>query len=156
MGLQNGLIQRLDPSVIGWILHEQSKRLLVQTKVRLGTLFNLNAQMDSACLQHSPSLREHTMAHEKNHDYHILPPSIWPFVGAVSAFIMLVGAILWMHDSGPWIFMIGFVGVLYVMYAWWSDVIVESHSGDHTPVVSIGLRYGFILFIISEVMFFVA
>mgnify|MGYP000132558666 FL=1 len=57
---------------------------------------------------------------------------------------------------GPWVFAIGLVGVLYVMYAWWSDVVTESHSGDHTPVVVIGLRYGFILFIMSEVMFFAA
>ena len=33
------------------------------------------------------------MAHAKNHDYHILPPSIWPFAGAVSAFVMLYGAV---------------------------------------------------------------
>ncbi|PVH28983.1 cytochrome c oxidase subunit 3 [Pararhodobacter oceanensis] len=96
------------------------------------------------------------MAHEKNHDYHILPPSVWPFVGGVSAFVMMVGAIMWMHESGPWIFFMGLIGVFYVMYAWWSDVVVESHSGDHTPVVSIGLRYGYILFIVSEVMFFSA
>ena len=32
----------------------------------------------------------------------------------------------------------------------------EANQGDHTPVVSIGLRYGMIMFIASEVMFFVA
>jgi cytochrome c oxidase subunit 3 len=96
------------------------------------------------------------MAHAKNHDYHILNPSIWPFLGAVSAFVMLFGAVLWMHDMGPWMFLIGLVGVLYVMFAWWSEVIEESQQGDHTPVVRIGLRYGFILFIMSEVMFFAA
>ena len=100
------------------------------------------------------------MAHAKNHDYHILPPSVWPFVGAVSAFVMLFGAVLWMSpNSGmqqPWVFIIGFVGVLFVMYAWWSDVVRESKVGDHTPVVQIGLRYGVILFITSEVMFFLA
>ena len=37
------------------------------------------------------------MAHAKNHDYHILPPSIWPFIGAISAFLMLYGAVGWMH-----------------------------------------------------------
>ena len=42
------------------------------------------------------------------------------------------------------------------MFCWWSDVIKESKAGDHTPVVSIGLRYGMIMFIASEVMFFVA
>ena len=96
------------------------------------------------------------MAHEKNHDYHILPPSPWPLLGAVSAFIMFFGAVLWMNDSGPWMTLIGFAGVLYTMYAWWAEVVVEGNTGDHTPVVKIGLRYGVILFITSEVMFFVA
>ena len=96
------------------------------------------------------------MAHAKNHDYHILPPSIWPFIGAVSAFVMLFGAVLWMHNSGPWMGLIGLVGVLYTMYAWWAEVVHEGNTGDHTPVVRLGLRWGFILFIMSEVMFFSA
>ncbi|MDU8942925.1 cytochrome c oxidase subunit 3 [Ovoidimarina sediminis] len=96
------------------------------------------------------------MAHEKNHDYHILNASIWPFVGAVSGFTMLFGAVMWIHGNGPWMFLIGLAGVLYTMFAWWSDVVKESRIGDHTPVVRLGLRYGFILFIMSEVMFFAA
>ena len=110
------------------------------------------------------------MAHAKNHDYHVLPPSIWPLIAAAGAFIMLFGAVLGMHwpDPTPESFtalevlnaykfaLIGLVLVLYVMFGWWSDVVRESRAGDHTPVVGIGLRYGFILFIISEVMFFVA
>lgn len=96
------------------------------------------------------------MAHAKNHDYHILAPSIYPFVGSMSAIVMLVGAIIWMHGVTPWLFVAGFVAVLYVMYAWWAEVVEESQIGDHTPVVRIGLRYGFILFIMSEVMFFAA
>jgi cytochrome c oxidase subunit 3 len=35
------------------------------------------------------------------------------------------------------------------------QVIQEAHAGDHTPVVQLHLRYGMILFIASEVMFFV-
>ena len=42
------------------------------------------------------------------------------------------------------------------MFMWWRDVIKEAHGGDHTPVVQLHLRYGMILFIASEVMFFVA
>jgi cytochrome c oxidase subunit 3 len=42
------------------------------------------------------------------------------------------------------------------MAGWWVQVVKEANEGDHTPVVSIGLRYGMILFIVSEVMFFVA
>ncbi len=96
------------------------------------------------------------MAHVKNHDYHILPPSIFPLIGAVGAFSMLTGAVLWMHGSGPWLFLIGFVAVCYVMFGWWVDVVAESNAGDHTPVVRLGLRYGFIMFVMSEIMFFAA
>ena len=42
------------------------------------------------------------------------------------------------------------------MFSWWGDVIREGKAGDHTPVVQLHLRYGMILFIASEVMFFVA
>ena len=96
------------------------------------------------------------MAHKKNHDYHILQPSIWPLLSAGSAFAMLFGAVLFFHGKGPAVMLIGLAMVLYCMYGWWSDVIVESKVGDHTPVVTIGLRYAVIMFITSEVMFFVA
>jgi cytochrome c oxidase subunit 3 len=96
------------------------------------------------------------MAHVKNHDYHILTPSVWPLLGAISGFLMLSGSVLWMHEITPYVFWIGFVGVLYVMFAWWSEVVRESKVGDHTPVVQIGLRFGVILFIMSEIMFFFA
>ena len=97
------------------------------------------------------------MAHAKNHDYHILTPSIYPFLGAVGAFLMLSGVVLWISGNGPWLFAIGLIGVLYVMFGWWKDMVGEGNNGiDHTPVVRIGLRYGFILFILSEVMFFLA
>ena len=96
------------------------------------------------------------MAHEKNHDYHILQPSIWPLLSALGAFVMLFGAVLWMQGITPWMFLAGFALILYCMFGWWSDTIAENKAGDHTPVVRIGLRYGFILFIMSEVMFFLA
>jgi cytochrome c oxidase subunit III len=100
------------------------------------------------------------MSGAKNHDYHILPPAITPLIGAASALVMALGAIAWMHptEMGSWggtAFIIGVLGVLGTMFMWWSDVIREAHAGDHTPVVQLHLRYGMILFIASEVMFFV-
>jgi cytochrome c oxidase subunit III len=102
-------------------------------------------------------------AHAKHHDYHLVDPSPWPLIGSISAFIMAVGAVMWMKGMkiaglplGREFFIIGFIGVLYTMYAWWADVIKEAHAGDHTPVVALHLRYGMLLFIASEVMFFVA
>ncbi|MGZ5803842.1 MAG: cytochrome c oxidase subunit 3 [Xanthobacteraceae bacterium] len=99
-------------------------------------------------------------AHAKQHDYHLVDPSPWPVVGASSAFVLAVGAISWMHHSyaaAPLVFGAGALGVLYTMAAWWTDVIKEAQfKGDHTRVVQISHRYGMILFIASEVMFFVA
>ena len=66
------------------------------------------------------------MANKKNHDYHILEPSIWPLLSAVSAFAMLFGAVLFFHEKSPAVMLIGFGLVLYCMYGWWSDVISES------------------------------
>ena len=95
-------------------------------------------------------------AHAKNHDYHLVDPSPWPFIASISVFILAIGAVLYFHDYSHWVMTIGFIGVLYVMYAWWRDVVREARSGDHTPVVQLHHRYGMIMFIASEVMFFVA
>ena len=104
--------------------------------------------------------------HAVKHDYHLVNPSPWPVVASLFAFIMMLGAVVWMKglaedsfvfgEGQPWLFAIGLLGIFYVMFGWWGDVIKESRAGDHTPVVDIGLRYGMILFILSEVMFFVA
>ncbi|HTI67565.1 MAG TPA: cytochrome c oxidase subunit 3 [Caulobacteraceae bacterium] len=96
------------------------------------------------------------------HDYHLVSPSPWPLVGSISAVVWALGLVveikgLFGLPKGTWwLLALGFAGILYTMLGWWSDVVAESRSGDHTPVVSIGLRYGMMLFIVSEVMFFVA
>ena len=98
-------------------------------------------------------------AHTNHHDYHLVNPSPWPIVGSISAFILAIGAITWMHKSfavAPLVFAAGVLGVMYTMIGWWRDVIREAETGDHTRVVQISHRYGMILFIASEVMFFVA
>jgi cytochrome c oxidase subunit III len=100
-------------------------------------------------------------AHTTNqHDYHLVDPSPWPIVGAVSAFVLAVGLIAWMKSmfaGAAIVFAVGAIGVAYTMVGWWRDVIREAeHQGYHTRVVQISHRYGMILFITSEVMFFVA
>jgi cytochrome c oxidase subunit III len=102
----------------------------------------------------------------KNHDYHLVNPSWWPLTGSIGAFVMAIGAIILMRSlgggqglfgmKGSAIFLVGLFLVLATMFMWWRDVIKEAHGGDHTPVVRLHLRYGMLLFIASEVMFFVA
>ncbi|GGE34663.1 cytochrome c oxidase subunit III [Agaricicola taiwanensis] len=95
-------------------------------------------------------------AHAKHHDYHLVDPSPWPFVASVSAFVTAIGAIHWMKGGSPLVFAVGFLGILYVMLMWFRDVVKEAQTGHHTRVVQLHNRYGMILFIASEVMFFVA
>ena len=101
-------------------------------------------------------------AGDVKHDYHLVNPSPWPLIGSISATVMALGGVIWMKglfglpQHTPWVFYAGLAGVLYTMLGWWMEVVKEANQGDHTPVVSIGLRYGMIMFIASEVMFFVA
>ena len=89
------------------------------------------------------------MAHAKNHDYHILPPSIWPMATSIAAVIMLSGAILWLKGTTMYMFLAGFAAVLFCMFGWWSAVIKESTNNEHNSVIRISLRMGVIMFIIS-------
>ncbi|MEQ1931050.1 MAG: cytochrome c oxidase subunit 3 [Parvularculaceae bacterium] len=108
---------------------------------------------------------------EVKHEYHLVNPSPWPLVGSVGTTLMMIGAVAWMKSgpgepglhigpallNGPWYFFAGLAVILFTMAAWWRDVIKESLTGENTAtVVRLGLRYGMVLFIASEVMFFVA
>ena len=107
------------------------------------------------------------MSDDVQHDYHLVNPSPWPAIGSLAIFMTLLGAVYTMKPDallfgfegsswGHWSFGLGFALLIYTVFAWWKDVVHEAETGDHTPVVGIGLRYGMILFIASEVMFFVA
>jgi cytochrome c oxidase subunit 3 len=104
------------------------------------------------------------MAHEGvKHDYHLVNPSPWPLLGSAAAVVLAVGlvaglkgGVFGLSKGSWWVMALGFAGVIGTMAAWWVDVVKEANEGDHTPVVAIGLRYGMMLFIASEVMFFVA
>lgn len=106
-------------------------------------------------------------AHAKHHDYHLVDPSPWPVVASIGALVTAVGLVIWMRSmgegaaglfgvKGPWVFAAGVAWLMGTAFMWWRDVIIEAHKGDHTPVVQLHLRYGMILFIASEVMFFLA
>ncbi len=89
--------------------------------------------------------------------YHLVTPSIWPLIGALGGGVTMFGIILAAHFGDFIVLGIGLLIVLATMFGWWRDVIRESRTpGLHSMVVRVGLRYGMMLFITSEVMFFVA
>jgi len=93
------------------------------------------------------------------HPFHLVDPSPWPFFSAFGAFCLVTGLTMFIHRfSGGFFFLcFGFFLVLYGMAVWWRDVIREgTFQGHHTRAVQSGLRWGILLFIASEVMFFFA
>lgn len=95
--------------------------------------------------------------HQAAHPYHMVEPSPWPVMGSISAGVLAAGFIMFMHHITDAVLGVGLVLVLYTMFIWWRGVVAEAESGHyHNTVVQIGLRYGVVLFIASELMFFFA
>lgn len=100
----------------------------------------------------------------KPQPFHLVNPSVWPLIGALAAGVLTSGTVMFMHkvEFGGFTIglkgvILGFLGVLSIMWLWWKDVIKEAVvEKAHSPIVKIGFRYGMALFISSEVMFFVA
>jgi cytochrome c oxidase subunit III len=100
------------------------------------------------------------MAGKVNHDYHILEPDIWPLVGSMSALTFTSGMVLSFYPdlfgtASSIVMWAGLAGLIATFFMWFKNIVVEAERGDHTPVVQLHMRYGMILFIASEVMFFV-
>ena len=99
------------------------------------------------------------MIESQRHSYHLVDPSPWPISGSLGALATTVGGVMYMHpfQGGATLLSLGLIFILYTMFVWWRDVLRESTlEGHHTKVVQLGLRYGFIPFIVSEVMFLFA
>ncbi len=102
------------------------------------------------------------MADDVKHDYHLVNPSPWPLLGAIGLTTLAIGGVTYMKGlfgieaRQLWTLLPGLLMVIWVMFGWWREVIKEGRTGDHTPVVEIGLKYGMVLFIVSEIMFFAA
>jgi cytochrome c oxidase subunit 3 len=98
------------------------------------------------------------MSYQK-YPFHIVDPSPWPLFAALGAFTSTMGGVAWFqgYADGAFALAIGQVIIMYAMYVWFRDIIREStFEGHHTRQVQLGLMYGMILFIVSEVMFFVS
>nr|UOU85370.1 cytochrome c oxidase subunit III [Theodoxus fluviatilis] len=89
--------------------------------------------------------------------FHLVEFSPWPLTGSVGALFLTVGLAGWFHGYSLFTMVLGLVLVALTMLQWWRDVIREgTFQGFHTGKVAKGLRWGMILFIVSEVCFFFA
>ena len=92
-----------------------------------------------------------------NHPFHLVTGSPWPLAGAVGVMVMVTGAVRWFHRHTGVPMVVGGVVVGLIVYQWWRDVVRErTFQGCHTLQVTRGLRWGMLLFIVSEIFFFLS
>lgn len=96
------------------------------------------------------------MSTHSNHPYHLVDYRPWPLTGALGALITTTGIVKWFHQYDNSLLILGNIITLLTIYQWWRDVTREgTYQGLHTLSVTLGLRWGIILFILSEIFFFI-
>jgi cytochrome c oxidase subunit 3 len=97
------------------------------------------------------------MTTHSNHPYHLVDYSPWPLTGAIGVLTLVTGIIKWFHNFNIRLLLLGYLITLLTIYQWWRDICREGTlQGKHTILVLKGLKWGIILFIISEVFFFLS
>ena len=95
----------------------------------------------------------------QRHAFHLVDPSSLPLLTSIAALCLTTGPVLWFHGyiGGLQATFFGILCVLICFFLWWRDIVREAcYEGCHTNIVQLGLRYGMLLFIVSEIMFFFA
>nr|YP_010736811.1 cytochrome c oxidase subunit III [Macropsis irenae]WEP24685.1 cytochrome c oxidase subunit III [Macropsis irenae] len=92
-----------------------------------------------------------------NHPYHLVDKSPWPLTSSLGLLTLTSGSIMWMHKLSQLLMIIGLMIILITMFQWWRDITREStFQGLHTKKVILSMKMGMIMFIMSEVMFFLS
>lgn len=92
-----------------------------------------------------------------NHPFHLVDYSPWPLTGAIGVITLVTGIIKWFHNFNIYLLIFGYLIIILTIYQWWRDICREGTlQGKHTILVTKGLRWGIILFIVSEIFFFLS
>jgi cytochrome c oxidase subunit 3 len=92
-----------------------------------------------------------------NHPYHLVDYRPWPLTGAIGVLTLVTGLVKWFHNFNINLIILGYIIILLTIYQWWRDICREGTlQGKHTILVTKGLRWGIILFIVSEIFFFLS
>lgn len=90
------------------------------------------------------------------HPFHLVDISPWPILksfGTLSGALALVSW-LTLGNNSPILYFIVILNLVFILFQWLKDVVREGLSGVHTLAVKEGLKNGFIIFLITEVLLF--
>lgn len=97
------------------------------------------------------------MSTHANHPFHLVDYSPWPLTGSIRTITLVAGIVKWFHHYDMSLLILGLIITLLTIYQWWRDISREgTFQGLHTFNVTIGLQWGIILFIVSEIFFFIS
>ena len=97
------------------------------------------------------------MANSSRHPFHLVDNSPWPILSSIFAFGLTVGGVYFFSKFSISLLRFARLGIILLSRQWWRDVSREATVlGLHSRVVELGIRWGIVLFICSEVFFFVS
>jgi len=97
------------------------------------------------------------LAHSLKTPFLALAGSLWPLFLSFSVFCLTLTIVLWFqYKLSSSILILTLLPLVSIMFLWWRDVIRESLIGFHTSKLEYSIRSGFLLFILSEVFFFLS
>lgn len=97
------------------------------------------------------------MITNQNHPFHLVDYRPWPITASIGTITSITGLIIWFNKNNLNLFFIGNIIIILTLYQWWRDIIRErTFQGIHTSNVQKSIKLGIILFIISELFFFIS
>ena len=93
------------------------------------------------------------------HPFHLVEPSPWPLAASLALLTTTISGVMYFNNyaNGGLLLTLGLISTVFSMSLWFRDIIIEgTYLGSHTSKVQQGLTLGFILFVISEVFFFLS
>jgi heme/copper-type cytochrome/quinol oxidase subunit 3 len=101
----------------------------------------------------------------EQHPFHLVNPSPWPIFISLFLLLTVFLIVLFLHyevhtypcSYNKYTYIFSTLCFFVTIYAWFNDIVIEgTFEGHHTKVVQKGLKFGMLIFIVSEILFFFA
>nr|YP_009544440.1 cytochrome c oxidase subunit III [Tremex columba]AYV97235.1 cytochrome c oxidase subunit 3 [Tremex columba] len=92
------------------------------------------------------------------HKFHLLSISPWPIILSFSSFLFMMNLlnIFYSFKKNMINLILSILLMMFISLLWWRDTMREHTLGEHSMTSSKNLKYGFILFILSELFLFIS
>ncbi|KAF3419749.1 cytochrome c oxidase subunit 3 (mitochondrion) [Frieseomelitta varia] len=94
---------------------------------------------------------------KKNFPFFLVKISPWPIIMSLNLMNLFISIVLWINFKFLLLMIIMFMNLIMIKILWFRDIIREStFMGYHTFYIKIMLKFSMIMFIISELFFFIS